>query len=259
MVWLPSTLNTRAKRTRSHEDSPRRKRGQTTGVRMILYVVTDSWEDYRQTPRQVKVRNTLEALCEDYCTVLHYSAIQPSVLQELKPWAICHGGGSHGGGLHHSGYRWCVTELDTPQLGICAGHQLAAIMFGSYIGPMRSLDEGEIDMAPDYSPGEFKEVGLHRVEIIKNDPLFHGFRDSLIVMQRHRYHILDLSPQLLPLAKTKECPIQAWVHQRKPVYGVQFHPERDPEPAGDGATILRNFFHIARSYSADTASPRETA
>ena len=66
------------------------------------------------------------------------------------------------------------------------------------------------------------------------------------VQQFHRSEIKTLGRDLVLLAGTDECPVQAFVHRRRPLYGVQFHPEEATADYPDGLRILRNFFRIAR-------------
>jgi GMP synthase (glutamine-hydrolysing) len=48
-----------------------------------------------------------------------------------------------------------------------------------------------------------------------------------------------VSDQFVPLARTETCDHAAVKHRRKPLYGLQFHPEVTHTP--DGKTILANF------------------
>ncbi len=68
------------------------------------------------------------------------------------------------------------------------------------------------------------------------------------VWQNHRFQITELGPHLIPLARSENCLIEAWVHPTKPLYGVQFHPEVYDTEHADGRTVLSNCFTIARAY-----------
>ncbi|MHB1684953.1 MAG: glutamine amidotransferase-related protein [Bacilli bacterium] len=228
---------------------------------MILYLVTQAWEQFSDYKKQVETRTSLEECAEDYCDIVHYSQVTPELLQTLRPWAVCHSGGRHAGAVEQEGYRWCVTEYPVAQIGFCAGHQLSAKVFGSEIGPMRKQRPDGQDLNPlrfseeypDDYPEDYKEEGVFQVKIQAQDSLFEGLDDSITVWQNHRYHIIDLSPQLRPIASSANCAIEAWVHRSKPFYGVQFHPEVRLAEHPDGFRLLTNFFRIARS-AADAAS-----
>ena len=47
------------------------------------------------------------------------------------------------------------------------------------------------------------------------------------------------------LAASEACAIQAMRHSARPLYGVQFHPERYSAAHPDGRTIVANFLRLA--------------
>lgn len=216
---------------------------------MILYVITHTREKYEtERDKYRATRTLLEELAGDYGAVVHYTEVTPALLEALRPWAICHSGGTHGGAKEAAGWRWCVAEYEgAAQIGFCAGHQLAGQVFGGELAPMRPLAPGELDPWPDWSPGMYKERGVYRVAVdAPNDPLFAGLPPVLNVWQNHRYHLAALGPDLTPLASSPDCPYQAFRHRTRPIYGVQFHPEVPTEGHEDGMRLLANFFAMAR-------------
>ena len=54
-----------------------------------------------------------------------------------------------------------------------------------------------------------------------------------------------LPPEFRLLASNDCCRLQAMGHLRRPLYGVQFHPELYTDYYPDGRQILRNFFAMA--------------
>ena len=52
---------------------------------MILYVGTDTYEQYRKSPSPFQVRNTLEDIAGDACVVLHYKQVNPATVAQLQP------------------------------------------------------------------------------------------------------------------------------------------------------------------------------
>jgi GMP synthase (glutamine-hydrolysing) len=138
-----------------------------------------------------------------------------------------------------------VRETSTPLLGLCGGHQLIGLAFGQAPAPMGRLRPGEIDPHPDLAPGMRKEWGPYPVRVSGDDPLFAGLGDTVVVEQRHFWELKALPAGFVPLATSDSCPIQAIRHRHRPLYGVQFHPERYSERHPDGRTILANFFALA--------------
>ncbi len=215
---------------------------------MILYIITDSEQVYR-TGNWQKKRLALEETSGDFCLIVHYRQVSLKMLEQIKPWAICHSGAStpfEDYGIRQSrNYRQVALRTSIPQLGICGGHQLLAEFYGSKLGGMRAVEGDDADHNPNYHPGEYKEWGVYPVQIIKPDPLFAGLGDRVRVQQFHRSEVKTLGRDLVVLAGSPACRVQAFVHRRRPVYGVQFHPEDASEAYPDGFRILRNFFKWA--------------
>lgn len=218
---------------------------------MILLVGTDTYEQYKTSQGLFKTRNTLEEIAGDACVVLHYKQVNPDVLAQIRPWAVCHGGSGTDykdyDVLQEAGYRRAVREYDIAQIGFCGGHQIIARFFGSRLGPIRKLKADEGDPA-SYHPGWFKEWGVHPVRVLKADPLFQGMDKRIKVPEYHYWEVKRLGSALVHLASSKECRVQAFRHRTKPVYGTQFHPEAYTDAYRDGAKVLENFFAIARSH-----------
>ncbi len=220
---------------------------------MILYVVTETEEKYHASTDWLKTKWMLETCARDLCLILHYAQLSRKLIADLHPWAICHSGG----GTPHEdydvltrpAYRWVTRRLDVPQIGFCGGHQILAVHYGGEIGDMRPVRPDEPDFHPDYHPGQFKEWGIYPVRVLKPDPLFNGLPKTIRVQERHRSEVTRLPECLELLASSTDCRVQAFVHRRKPIYGVQFHPESAAAPGhySHGLRILRNFFRLARA------------
>jgi anthranilate synthase/aminodeoxychorismate synthase-like glutamine amidotransferase len=117
---------------------------------------------------------------------------------------------------------------DLPLLGICLGHQAIAAVHG-----------GRVVRATEPVHGKTSEV-RHRGE-----GLFEGLPDGFVAT---RYHSLMVDRESLPAA----LEISAWTDdgvimglrdQRRPHFGVQFHPES--YLCLEGKRILARFLEIA--------------
>jgi len=126
-----------------------------------------------------------------------------------------------------------LREVDLPVLGICFGHQLIAHAFGAPV-----VDMGRVVEGPE-------EVVVEEPDIIFSS---WDRGDKILVAESHRDMVAQLPEGFELLAKSASCPIEAMRHALRPIYGVQFHPERKPEPwAGerwDGLDVLRRFLSI---------------
>ncbi|MBQ1162840.1 type 1 glutamine amidotransferase [Streptomyces smyrnaeus] len=106
-------------------------------------------------------------------------------------------------------------EAGTPFLGICLGGQLLAHVAGGQVAAQHG--EPEIGSTP-----------LTLRPVAGSDPLFHGLPARVTAIERHVDAITALPPGAVWLAESEHCPYQAFrVGER--AWGVQFHPETDPD------------------------------
>ena len=195
----------------------------------------------------------LEAQADDHCLSLRFDQVSPALVAEMRPWAIVHSGAvanyDEFDFWSHTAYLDIITGCDVAQLGICGAHQFMAVLFGGQLGPIRPLRPVDPDLRPSYHPGYYKEWGMFPVRIEREDPLFAGLGETIRVQQYHMNEVKVLPDVLIPLASSRDCPVQACVHRERPVYGVQFHPEAATDAYPDGRRLLRNFFTLAREYA----------
>ncbi len=215
------------------------------------------------------VQLRLEELAAVPCLVQHYRRV---TLARLKDWGvqalIISGNASdwesYPAGAFDALFE-IIREADIPILGICGGHQLICMAHGAPAGPIRPLAPGAKNAAGLGGEGYFKEWGFLPVDVLQPDPLFEGLGEHPVFLEMHYWEVKQLPAEFILLASTAECGIQAVRHRRKPLYGVQFHPEafilpgqryRSPlvrivypggydEAQPDGQVLLRNFLRIA--------------
>ena len=121
-----------------------------------------------------------------------------------------------------------VMEADKPFLGICFGHQLIGAAYGSQV----------VDLG--HNIREFKEVKL-----LGKEPLFDGLPGSIRVSESHRQALSHVPDGFHHLAESTTSRVEAICHQDRPVYGVQFHPERSDDKHPHGRIIIQNFLKLA--------------
>ena len=119
-------------------------------------------------------------------------------------------------------------NLRIPILGICYGMQTMAKTLGGAV-----------------KPGQEREYGNARITVTDAHALFHGLPLRLDVWMSHGDQVLEMPTGFRVLAKTHTCPVAAFVHQKRKLYGLQFHPE--VAHTRHGAEILRRFiFNVCR-------------
>jgi GMP synthase (glutamine-hydrolysing) len=116
-----------------------------------------------------------------------------------------------------------VRKAKFPVLGICYGHQIIGSAFGA---PMRDL-------------GQMLR-GYEKVSVVRKHPLFDELPADLVVAESHRQELTKVPDEFQHLAQSTTSKVEAMVHRSKPIYGVQFHPERSNDEHPHGRIILQN-------------------
>ncbi len=121
-----------------------------------------------------------------------------------------------------------ILDMNIPVLGLCYGHQLIA-----------QIVKGKVE------PAVCKEYGIAEVSVDKPVGLLHGLGKKETVWMSHGDTVLELPSDFETLAHTFSCPIAAYRHKKKPIYGLQWHPEVIHTKNGD--QMLNNFvFYICK-------------
>ena len=200
----------------------------------------------RWSDKLARFRARMKELSGVPCMIVHYTQVSREDFTHPNLRAIIVMGQS---GQTIEPLSWeisaVIRDTDKPLLGICRGHQLIGETFGSTVARMRRIRPGEADPDPSYTPGFFKETGFLTIDVRRPDALFDGLGDSPVLKESHSAEVKQLPPGFTLLAGTSECAIQTMKHDRRILYGVQFHPESYDDEHLDGRTLLANFFRIA--------------
>ena len=124
---------------------------------------------------------------------------------------------------------------EIPILGVCLGHQAICEAFGATISYAKQLMHGKQSEA----------------RIDTACPIFSHMAERIKIA---RYHSLAALRETLPdcltiIAKTDDDEVMGVMHQKYPIFGLQFHPESILTPKG--MQIIRNFVDGERSFSRD--------
>jgi GMP synthase (glutamine-hydrolysing) len=122
-----------------------------------------------------------------------------------------------------------VREAKFPILGICYGHQIIGSAFGA---PMRDL-------------GQMLR-GYEKVSVVRKHPLFDGLPSDVVVAESHRQELTRVPGEFQHLAQSTTSKVEAIVHRSRPIYGVQFHPERSNDDHPHGRIIIQNLLKQIR-------------
>lgn len=120
-----------------------------------------------------------------------------------------------------------VKKLNIPILGICFGHQVIGLLYGSKIYKME------------------RDKGKQKIELLEKNKLFNAHGKTHFFEVENHCKAITLPKNFVWLATSNDCKIEAMKHKKKNIYGVQFHPEVSGE---NGKEILINFCNICNSY-----------
>ncbi len=115
-----------------------------------------------------------------------------------------------------------ILESNLPILGLCYGHQLIA-----------QIAKGKVE------PAACKEYGIAHVAIDKPVGVLEGLSGKEKVWMSHSDTVIAVPAEFEVLAHTESCPVAAFRHKEKPIYGLQWHPE--VIHTENGMRMLHNF------------------
>ena len=115
-----------------------------------------------------------------------------------------------------------ILNLGIPILGLCYGHQLIAHLLGGKV-----------------MHGAKQEFGVANVSIDKPDEILRGLKSIEKVWMSHGDTVQSLPEGFEVLAHTENCPVAAFRHKERMLYGLQWHPE--VAHTENGMAVLRNF------------------
>jgi len=114
-----------------------------------------------------------------------------------------------------------------PILGVCLGHQAIAQVFGAIVTRAPHVMHGKIDTISHTGAGIFNKIP---------SPLTATRYHSLAVLRENLPDCLKIT------AESQDGVIQGLSHKRRPVHGVQFHPESIASEHGHD--LLKNFIYL---------------
>jgi len=152
-------------------------------------------------------------------------AVAPESLLERNLRGLILSGGPDS--AYRAGAPQCdprLLELGIPVLGICYGMQCMARALGA-----------------DIAAADAREYGRVRLTVEKPEGVLAHLPAETSVWMSHGDVVTSAGPDFEPLARSEHCPLAAVRHRRRPLWGVQFHPEVTHTPLG--RQIVRNFLY----------------
>ncbi len=170
----------------------------------------------------------IERIAGDAVRVVRNDAFDPAALIAERPQAIVISPGP--GTPARAGRIVDLIRADAtiPLLGVCLGHQAIGEAFG-----------GRVVRGAVPVHGKVTEVRHANQRLFANCPM---------PMKTARYHSLIIERNTIPGdlgidAETADGAIMAVSHKKRPIFGIQFHPESYGTECGD--RIIENFLREA--------------
>ena len=148
-------------------------------------------------------------------------------LRAMRPAGLILSGGP--ASVYEAGAPQCdprLFDLGVPVLGICYGMQIGCQLLGARVGRASA-----------------REYGRARLRVLNPDQLLSGIPEHTEVWMSHGDLVDDLPDDFVAMGSTPHCPHAVVRHQKKPFFGVQFHPEVTHTP--HGINLLTNFLFKA--------------
>ncbi len=189
-------------------------------LKQELIIVIDFGGQYNQlVARRVRENQV-------YCEIYSYKT-ELAVIKARNPKGIILTGGPNSCYEEGApGYTKELFESGIPILGLCYGAQLMSHVLG-----------GEVKSA------EVREYGKTEVFIDKRDSaIFQGVGSPTICWMSHFDYVADIPAGFTITAHTKDCPVAAFEHAEKKLYGIQYHPE--VLHTAEGSKMLGNFVRL---------------
>ncbi|NPB07086.1 MAG: aminodeoxychorismate/anthranilate synthase component II [Aquificae bacterium] len=120
---------------------------------------------------------------------------------------------------------------EIPILGVCLGHQSIGYAFGGEVVRAKRLMHGKTSQITHTGEG-----------------IFEGLPSPFTAVRYHSLALKEdtLPPELKVVARSEDGEVMAVMHERYPLYGVQFHPESVLSEYG--YELLRNFLKKAEAF-----------
>jgi len=163
--------------------------------------------------------------CQIYSEIHPYAITVEEVI-DFSPKGIILSGGP--ASVYEKNAPHCdpaILTLGIPILGICYGMQLLGQTLGGKVAHSKKREYGKATLVLDRGGEIFKGIGRKG--------------SQLEVWMSHGDQIRTLPPGFRVIAHSGNTPYTAMEHEKKKIYGLQFHPEVVHTPKG--VQIIKNF------------------
>lgn len=120
-----------------------------------------------------------------------------------------------------------IRQVKLPMLCICVTHQLLATAFGGVTEAARKPEFGPVD-----------------ISVIDDGQILEGLGPSFTAWESHNDEVVKPPEGFRVIAKSSNCAVEAMRHEKRDIFGVQFHPE--VSHTTKGVDLFKNFLHVVQ-------------
>ncbi len=121
-----------------------------------------------------------------------------------------------------------IRQVNLPMLCICVTHQLLATALGG------ATESAKI---PEFGPVE--------ISVLEEDSILKGLGPTFTAWESHNDEVVKTPDSFRILARSNNCSVEAMQHEKRDVFGVQFHPE--VSHTSKGVDLFKNFLRVVKS------------
>src|SRR2546425_12494269 len=122
-----------------------------------------------------------------------------------------------------------IRQVKLPMLCICVTHQLLATAFGGL---------SEAARKPEFGPVE--------ISVLDDGRILEGLGPSFTAWESHNDEVVRKPDGFQVIAKSSNCAVEAMRHEKRDIFGVQFHPE--VSHTTKGVELFKNFLGIVEEH-----------
>src|SRR3989449_5500104 len=122
-----------------------------------------------------------------------------------------------------------IRKVKLPMLCICVTHQLLAAAFGGVTEAARK---------PEFGPVE--------ISVLDDGRILEGLGPSFTAWESHNDEVVRKPDGFEVIAKSNNCSVEAMRHEKRDIFGVQFHPE--VSHTTKGVELFKNFLGIVEEH-----------
>lgn len=115
-----------------------------------------------------------------------------------------------------------LSKTPKPILGICRGAQMLNVYYGGTL--YQDLSQAK-DCRVMHRQRGSRGHGCHQIRVEKGSFLDGIYKDGDLVNSYHHQAVKDLAKEFKVAARSSDGIIEAFEHNEKKIYAVQFHPE----------------------------------